>query len=176
MNPIPERRYAEIRADGRTLIGVVMPYGAVAELPFGRERFEPGALKGAAEADLILNLQHDRSRPIVRSGNGLIVSELADAVTMRAELPAGPDQDAAIANVQAGILRGLSVEFVAEEERMAADMRIITRARLTGIGLVDRPQYGAATVEARAAVAERMARALARSVAPLASRSRVWVP
>ena len=126
-----------------------MPYGAVAILPWGKERFALGAFAGAgADVDVILNRQHDRGRPLVRAGSGLVITEAPDAVTLRAELPDGPEQDQAMADVRARILRGLSVEFRAMEETMAGDVRVITRARLTGIGLVDRPQYDDATVAA----------------------------
>ena len=168
----PERRFAEVRAAGdgaRILAGTVMPYGVVAVLPWGRERFDPGAFAGAAaDGEVILNRQHDRGRPLVRAGAGLVLAELADAVTLRAELPAGVEQDQALADVRAGLLRGLSVEFVAEDERMAGDTRVVTRARLTGIGLVDRPQYDDATVEA-------MRAHYAGATAPARPR-RVWVP
>ena len=92
-----------------------MPYGAVAVLPWGRERFEARAFAGGAD-DVILNRQHDRGRPLARTGAGLVLTEAADALMLRAEIPAGVEQDQALADVRAGILRGLSVEFVAVEE------------------------------------------------------------
>ena len=144
-----------------------MPYGAVAVLPWGRERFEARAFAGGAD-DVILNRQHDRGRPLARTGAGLVLTEAADALMLRAEIPAGVEQDQALADVRAGILRGLSVEFVAVEERMAVDVRVIQRARLTGIGLVDRAQYETATVEA-------MRAHYAGATAPPRPR-RVWVP
>ena len=148
-----ERRFAaiEVRADSRELRGVVMPYGNEARLPWGREVFEPGAF--GALGDIVLNVQHDRNRTIARSnGGGLVLEDSAEALTMRATLPATRDGDDALLNVRARILRGLSVEMEVSGERMEGDLRIVTRAALHGIGLVDRPAYSAAEVAARAAV------------------------
>ena len=57
--------------------------------------------------------------------------------------------------VRAKIVRGLSVEFVALQERSEANLRIIERARLVGIGVVDTPAYPASAIEARAAALSR---------------------
>ena len=150
-----ERRYAplELRADGRGLSGVVMPYAAVAALPWGCERFEAGAFGDVSAIDCVLNVQHDRARPIARSqGGGLILDDSTTALTMRAELLDTRDGADAMLNVKGKILRGLSVEFMATRERMVGDLRIVEGAELRGIGLVDRPTYDMATVAARAAL------------------------
>lgn len=160
----PERRYApvELRADGRGLAGVAMPYGTVADLPFGRETFEPGAFRAAlASADVILRVQHDRGRPLARTGAGLVLTDDDQALRMDAELLGTREAEDALLNVRAGILRGLSVEFHAISERMAGDVRTIERAEIVGIGLVDRPAYIDAVVSARAAEARSRARGAA---------------
>lgn len=183
----PERRYAECRALGRVLLGTAMPYGEVATLPWGRERFEPRAFSGAG-ADIVLNIQHDRGRAIARSGVGLTLTDSDQALKIRAELPPGPAQDEALANVRAGILRGFSVEFRSIRERAEGDLRIVERAQLLDVALVDRPVYGGAEVEARArdagAAPDDWLRAAFRRVhqpdpddgPPPAARPRVWVP
>ena len=150
-----ERRFApiEVRADGGGLFGVVMPYGQMAALPFGRERFEPRAFGDVAGLDITLNVQHDRARPIARTGGGgLTLEDTAEALTLRAELLDTREGEDAMANIKGRILRGLSVEFLATRERMEADLRIVERAELRGIGLVDRPAYTGAEVAARARV------------------------
>ena len=68
---------------------------------------------------------------------------------MSADLPPLPAADRALAEVRAGKLNGLSVEFVAEKEKREAGIRIIEKARLVGIGLVDQPSYSGSVVEAR---------------------------
>lgn len=132
---------AERRGPGR-LVGVLMPYGErAADRP---EMFESGALHWPADG-VLLRSMHRRESPIAR-----FTPEATDTeVRVRIALPdtsAGRD---AASNVKAGVLRGLSVEFRAERERRQDGVRIISRAALTGAGLVDSGAYAGATVEAR---------------------------
>ena len=104
-----ERRFAplEYRGEGRTLEGVAVKYGDTARLPFGSERFEPGAFGDVAGADVILNVQHDRGRPIARTGGGLVLEDSREALAIRADLPATREADDALELVRAKVLRGL---------------------------------------------------------------------
>ena len=139
----PEHRAGtEFRVSGRTLSGVAMPYGTIS--PDFRERFVPGAF--APVPAVALNLQHDRRMEILPAG-GLVLNDTARALEVRAELPA---DSAAIRLVQRGALNGFSVEFNAREERREAGVRVIERAELTGLALVDAGAYPQATAEVRA--------------------------
>ena len=123
----------EIRAAGRTLTGEAVRYGeAATDRP---ERFEPGAF--APLGDVSLNLQHDRSIPLASTGDRLILRDTARALEVRATLPDG----AALTLLQRGTLRGLSVEFRSVEERRDGGIRVIERATLEAIGLVDSGSY-----------------------------------
>ena len=150
-----EIRYAALTAAGgrQILEGVVMRYGALAALPDGRqERFLPGAFGPDVSArDLILNVQHERVFPIARTaGGGLILTDSASLLSMRADLSSSTAGREAYELVRARILRGLSVEFTAIEERMTdGNVREIMRASLDNLGLVDKPAYDTSTVEAR---------------------------
>ena len=143
-----ERRYtAELRAEGRRLSGVVMKYGDVS--PTHRERFEPGALRMAESVHL--DLHHDPERAVAwHPGGGLALVNGRDALTLRAELPPIPAADRALAEIRAGRVDGLSVEFKARRERRDGAIRVIEDAVLAGIGIVRSPSYGASRVEARA--------------------------
>ena len=146
-----ERRFAELRhGPGRTLEGVALRYGDTATLPWGEERFEPGAFGDVAAADVILNLAHDRTRPIARTGGaGLALLDTAERLAIRADVPPTQDGDDALSLVRAGVLRGLSIEFRAVAERIEGGVRVIERAVLSAIGIVDTPAYPASEVEAR---------------------------
>ena len=141
-----ELRYSTLEyrsGDGRegpgVLTGTVIRYGDTADLPWGKERFAPGAL---TFDDVILDLQHQRTVPLARTeGGGLEVSEVNGSVIFRATLPdTGAGRDAATLTRQK-VLRGASAAFVAMRARMESGVRVITQARLQRIGLVDDPMY-----------------------------------
>lgn len=152
-----EKRFTRgISVDAGVLSGVAIRYGETATIGGNmRERFERGAFgeSAGARADVILNLHHDRRRPIARTGDGgnLTLEDSSDALRVTATDLTMGDGAAAVAMIKRGILRGLSVEFVTERERRAADgERVIERARLMGVAVVDRPAYEGAIVSARA--------------------------
>ena len=145
-----ERRFSEgVTADGRTLAGTVIPYGSEGKIGNTRERFEPGAFGDVSGSDVILNRQHQRHLPLARSGGGLTLTDSTAALAMSAELPETRDCEDTIALVRAGVLKGLSVEFRAVRERRDKGVRVIEKATLVGIAVVDRPAYADAAVQAR---------------------------
>ena len=137
-----ERRAgAEFRVAGRTLTGRVMTYGDIS--PEHRERFLPGAFGPAPSAPL--NIQHDRNMIVLGAGD-YVLADTDRALEIRAELPAG---SAALTLVKRRALTGYSVEFHARAERRESGVRVIERAALVGIGLVDAPSYPESTAEIR---------------------------
>ena len=143
-----ERRFiAELRAEGRRLSGVAMRYGDVS--PSHKERFESGSLRLADSVHL--DLHHDPERAVAwHPGGGLKLDNGRDVLALRAELPPIPAADRALAEIRAGRIGGLSVEFHAVKERREGAIRVIESAVLSGIGIVKSPSYSAARVEARA--------------------------
>ena len=80
------------------------------------------------------------------------------ALVMRAKLIRTADGITAMRMLHAGLLRGLSVEFraIKEDWREHGALRVIERAHLSGIGLVDRPAYPQSSLDHRAAVLSSM--------------------
>ena len=150
-----EKRFSplEYRGDGGRVEGVAMRYGAVATIGGQfKERFEVGAFGDVAALDVLCNIQHTRARPIGRTdGGGLELKDSADELRAMLTLPNTRDGEDAAELLRLRILRGWSVEFIAQKERFEADTRIIERAKLEGLGLVDRPAYDASI----AAIAKR---------------------
>ena len=145
-----EFRQFEFRQQGRRLQGTAIRYGSVAQTPLGPERFEPGAFGDVSSVDAILNIQHDRKRPIARTGGGgLTLTDSATALTIAAELPNTRESEDALELVRTRVLRGLSIEFKALRERVENGVRVISRAALVGLGLVDRPAYQDSLVQVR---------------------------
>ena len=128
----------ECRVAGSLLTGEAVRYGALnpRAAPGARamsERFEPGSL--VPVEPVVLNLQHDPERRIATTADGsLRLHDGPDALRIEADLREG---SAELALVRRGALRGLSVEFFAIAERREADVRVLTRAGLPAIGLVD---------------------------------------
>ena len=146
-----ERRFVEIRAaTGRRIEGTAVVYGDTAKLPWGAlERFVPGAF--APLDDVMLNLMHQRTEPLARTGGGGL-ELIDDDVSLRfaADLPPTRAADDVLGLVRAGVLRGASIEFLPTREKMLGNVRVIERARLAAIGVVDTPAYAASEIEARA--------------------------
>ena len=148
MNALVEFRFVEFRQDGRTLEGTAIRYGSEAEVLGFRERFQRAAFGDISALDVILNRQHDRARPLARTGGGgLELLDSEESLTIRAVLPQTRDADDVLALVEARILRGLSLEFRAQKEQWEGNLRTVRKALLTGIGVVDRPAYTDATTE-----------------------------
>ena len=97
-----------------------------------------------------MNIQHNRQRMIARTGGGgLVLTDSPERLAIRADLPNIRDADDALLMVRNGMLRGLSVEFDPTSERQDGDLRVIDKALLSGIGVVDIPAYKQAAAEVR---------------------------
>ena len=122
--------------------GTVVRYGDTAELGGFSETFEEGAYGDVGALDVTVNVQHERSRLLGRTGRGgVLLRQEGAAVVMAATLPATREADDALTLIRNGTLRGLSSEFHAERERFEGNLRRIISATLSGIGIVDRSAY-----------------------------------
>jgi len=138
---LPERRYAAFRVAGWTLVGTALRYGDIS--PDFRERFVPGAF-GSVPTIIPVSLQHDSSGIVAPCA---VLADSPRSLDVRACLPEG---FAALALVRRGALSRFSIEFHAKAERREARVRVVQRAELTGLALVDRPAYPASGAEVRA--------------------------
>ncbi len=139
-----ERLRIETRQVGGRLVGEVQYNTPASDRP---EMFDVGAFDSVADP-LNLTLQHDRERePVASTADGTLeVRDTSTSLQLAARLRPGSAEHQLVTR---GSLAGLSVEFAAREERQSNGMRIITRAHLHGIGLVDQGSYPS-TVELRA--------------------------
>ena len=138
-----ELREDESRLGPGRLFGVLMPYGSRAsDRP---ELFEGGSLEWP-ESGVVLRRQHNRLQPILK----FTPIEVDGRLTINEQIPdttAGRD---AATEIRQGLFKGLSIEFRSLKENVSGGIRRISRAVLTGAGLVDFPSYSAAAVEVRA--------------------------
>ena len=142
----------EMRADAdkRTVDGIAVRYGAETRLRSFRERVRAGALAFPGAGAQNLTLQHDRALPIGR----LEFVDSPEALRFRATLSAGARADQALADIDAGLLRGASMEFFPERvltvESGVRPLMEITKGRVTRVSLVDVPQYPSSRFQVRA--------------------------
>ncbi len=146
-----ERRAFEFRAsdDGGAVEGIVIPYGQPAKVADFTERFLPGSI---SFGDVIANRQHDRHKPLARTGAGLTLTDSASELRARIELPDTVDGRDVRELVRLGVLRGLSAEFRTVRDQWQGSERTIHEAQLVGLAVVDQPAYLGAGIEAREAV------------------------
>ena len=135
---------------GVTLGGPVLNYGDIAQLPWGKERFEPGAFGDISKLTVRANRMHQREMPLGVTGENLVYTDTAKALSAEIKLlntTAG--RDTAV-DVRQKVLAGQSVEFRTNNDRVQDGTRIISGARFFGHGVVDVPAYPQSTVGQRA--------------------------
>ena len=143
-----EYRFSPVKIEGRVLSGTVMKYGEIATGAPRPEKFLPGAFKLPPDG-VILNVQHDRNKPIARTPDTLVLTDTAESLELRATVPETVEGTDTLTLVRSRILTGLSIEFRAVKEHFEAGVRVITEAVLSGVAVVDRAAYGGSVVEAR---------------------------
>ncbi|MCY4502818.1 MAG: HK97 family phage prohead protease [Alphaproteobacteria bacterium] len=169
MTSTPEHRYVaglELRASGEgkplVLAGIAVPYGSRANIGRFTEEFRAGSLK-PVDGGVILNVAHDRTRPLARSPNTMRWIDGADALRIEATLPDTAEARDTAELVKTGVLPGLSLDFFCLKDEWRGTHRIITEGLVQAVSVVDRPAYDGAVLEARWRAVE-------------AIRAPAWVP
>ena len=142
-----ERRAVEFRATAAgTIEGTLIPYGVASRIGGAfDELFEPGSVRFAAP---LVNVQHDRARPLARLGHGLTLTDSATALRAKIVLPDTTEGRDTRALIESGVLIGLSAEFrTVREDWPAPDRRVIHEAELRGLAVVDDPAHQSALIE-----------------------------
>jgi len=136
-----ESRFVEIRAggEGRTITGQAVPYGKETQIGGMVERFAQGSAQSTGSA--VLNVGHDRNRPIAREPDSLRFEQRSDGLWFEAELPETREANDALANIRAGIYRGASIEFRAVKQASVSGVREVREAVIRGLAIVLDPAY-----------------------------------
>ena len=130
--------------------GIALRYGEIS--PTHRERFAPGAFDLSGGPTRWLDYRHDRTRVLAHTeGGGLSLRDTEEALILSADLPRLPLADRALEEIRSGSLSGLSIEFHVREESRDGEIRVVEKADLAGIGLVESPSYPASRIETRQA-------------------------
>lgn len=143
------RRYVRLLSSERSreVAATVVRWGDIAWLDDRHgEMFQPGSIyMGSTRHGVVLNMHHDRARPLCRTGAGLDLEEDREKMYFVASLPETAEAEEALAQIRAGVIRGASAEFTIDDCSVQVDgerkIRVVQKARIYGIGLVDTPAY-----------------------------------
>ena len=140
-----EFRFAPVELDGRTVTGIAVPWDKIGTGPQGKERFLRGAFGDPSGfPEFNLTKQHNRSLAVSANLRFLDAPGGLKVSATIAETALGADT---LVEIREKMLRGFSVEFYAEKEHLSQGIRVIEKAALAGLSLVDIPAYGDAKIE-----------------------------
>ena len=156
MSEILHREFAAelTPGEGRTLDVRIVPYGTPAEVSDGGPVYREVWVAGAFDDQLVaghrlqvfLNFEHEQGISGV-IGDGVSLRSPPDGLYGSFELLDGPDGDKALALVNRGKLRGISLEALVKVTKPSADGVVRrVRAHLKNVALCRRPAYPDAQV------------------------------
>jgi HK97 family phage prohead protease len=165
----------DIRGDGRTVYGLIVPYNREGTIHTRsgsfREVFRPGSMtrtiNGAAKRVKLFE-NHNHLRGDAPIGVAVGFEEKPKGVYGEFRIGQSPEGDAALQKVHDGIYDAFSVGFnaVPGGERRSKDLREVTEAKLNEVSLVSYPAYADAGIEGiRSAFPELTPRVLERLLA-----------
>lgn len=147
MRPDREYRYVpvEVRQDdeGNTIAaGTIIRYGDVADIGWFTEEFRAGWVKNAADI-MFANRMHMRNEPLAVSDGKLTIKDTSERMTAELVLPSTTHGQNAATELDEGLLRGFSLEFITtkDEYDYDKDHRVVVEGRMFGFGVVDKPAY-----------------------------------
>ncbi len=143
-----ERRAVAFRQTGPGVIeGVLIPYGVASRIGgVFSETFRSGGVTWPS--GVLANAQHDRGRPLARLGHGLALADGPAELRATLTLPDTMEGRDVRTLIESGVLTGFSAEFHAtRDEWPTPTERIIHRAELRGLAVVDDPGHTGAVIE-----------------------------
>ena len=133
-------------SNARTITGRIVAFEEQANASTGKVIFSKGSV---VPADVKLNLEHDRTRPIGKTLSMSVNEDSIDATFKIANTTAGSD---ALEEAMSGLRDGFSIELAVDEYTMEKDgtMRVLA-GEMTGVALVTEPAVRSARVSEVAA-------------------------
>ncbi len=144
----------EVRAEGRTMLGTVVPFGVEANIGPYRESFARGAFAGTDPASVPLLVAHRHAAlPI---GHAAALHDEPDRLAGEFALSHTRDAEEVLALAADGVPLGLSVGFAPGEDRWSPNRRSVVRLRATlaEVSVVGVPAYRGAMVQTVRAASE----------------------
>ncbi len=133
----------QVDAARRTVVGVLLPWGKVANNGMGKWRFTEGSVSWSEVSRVKLNLHHDNHDLI---GVATRLQSASRGLVGTFRVGRGPEGDRALEQAEDGILDGFSVEveFDAGSYEMDSEddsVRLVHHATLRGVALTGTPAF-----------------------------------
>jgi HK97 family phage major capsid protein len=129
----------------RTIKGLVVPFAKVGNTSAGPVRFEFGAFGEIDPSQIVLNMEHDRTRPL---GRGIAGSEeiTPAGISMAFKIaPTGAGNDALV-EASEGLRPAFSIEAKVNEYTIEKGVMIVASANLEAVAHVTSPAFSDATI------------------------------
>jgi len=129
----------------RTLRGLIVPFGAVGNTSAGAVEFHPEAFGQIKAEELVLNMEHDRTRPL---GKGIQGSERITPAGIEMAFKIAPTTAGTDALIEAseGLRPAFSIEASADQYEIQKGVMKVSKATLTGVAHVTNPAFKAAQI------------------------------
>jgi HK97 family phage major capsid protein len=137
----------------RTIKGLVVPFAKVGNTSAGPVRFEFGAFGDIDASQIVLNMEHDRTRPL---GRGIAGSEEVTpaGVSMAFKIaPTGAGNDALV-EASEGLRPAFSIEAKVNEYTIEKGVMVVASANLEAVAHVTNPAFKDAQISDVAATEE----------------------
>lgn len=124
----------------RIIAGLVVPFGPVGNTSAGPVKFEMGAFGDINATDIVLNTEHDRTRPIGRGieGSERVTPRGIEMAFKIAPTNAGND---ALVEASEGLRPAFSIEASVNEYTLEKGVMVVSSAQMVGVAHVTSPAF-----------------------------------
>jgi len=129
----------------RTIRGLVVPFSKVGNTSAGPVRFEFGAFGDIDPSQIVLNMEHDRTRPLGRGIGGSVEVSPAGISMAFKIAPTGAGNDALV-EASEGLRPAFSVEAKVNEYTIEKGVMVVASANLEAVAHVTNPAFVDATI------------------------------
>ncbi len=137
-------------SETRTIKGLVVPFSKVGNTSAGPVQFEFGAFGDIDASAIVLNMEHDRTRPV---GRGIAGSEeiTPNGVSMAFKIAPTNAGNDALVEASEGLRPSFSIEAEVDKYNIQKGVMIVSAAKLTGVAHVTKPAFKDANISQVAA-------------------------
>ena len=140
-------------AETRTVTGQIVPFGIAGNPNIGPTVFETGSIAPFTESDVILNMEHDPTRPVGRGIDGSAKFN-PNGVFMSFKIAETTTGNDLLAEAAAGLRTGFSVEAEIVNHEVKENTVRVKAAKLLAVAAVTRPAFGEAAQITKVAASE----------------------